>query len=58
MSKGFKIICLNCKNEIIVNDGDTRLEYGKHNFSFYSIQSERISIGCNECENDIYIEED
>ena len=55
--RGFKITCNNCGNVVEVRDDTRNKDYEKEEFCFYPIQSERISICCNKCGNDVYIDE-
>lgn len=56
-NKTFKIICNNCGNVAELKNNTSNKDYdGK--FTFYPVQSERISIHCSKCHNGVWIDED
>jgi Fe2+ or Zn2+ uptake regulation protein len=55
-NNSFKLICNNCGNMAELKDDASNQDYdGK--FIFYPIQNERISIYCQKCDNDVFIDE-
>lgn len=56
-SNGFELKCNNCGNEVRLIDDTSNSDYKKNNYSFYSIQNERINITCNKCNNEVYIDQ-
>ncbi|MEL3959451.1 hypothetical protein NST17_20070 [Caldifermentibacillus hisashii] len=56
-NNSFKLICDNCGNMAELKNNTSNEDYsGK--FSFYPIQNERISIYCQKCDNEVFIDED
>lgn len=57
VDSSFKLICNSCGNMAELRDHTSNEDYsGK--FCFYPIQNERISIYCQNCYNEIFIDED
>ncbi len=56
-SNSFKLICNNCGNMAELKDNTSNDDYsGK--FSFCPIQNESVSIYCQKCHNEVFIDED
>jgi uncharacterized protein YlaI len=55
---GFTIVCNKCGNKVDVKDDTHNKDYKSNKFHFYPIQSQRINIGCSNCGNEVYIDED
>lgn len=57
MSKGFRIICNNCGNEVIVTDNTHNEDYEENKYSFFAIQDTYANICCDNCDNEVHIDQ-
>lgn len=57
MDSGFRIVCNKCGNEVYVLKDTSNEKLKNYKFTFLPIQNDKINIICDNCYNEIFVDE-